>query len=388
LLADQKWLSRPHARPVLTAMVGQIVRQRRDQDLEVLLSVLKAPRVPGDVDAVAILLKGLSKAPPSALAKEDSPQMAELRQLRDSAAAAIVRDARTLLEQDSGAIEARVGAIENLAFGSFNDVRDLLEVLLSPQQPAAIHAAVITTCAEYEAPAVAEVLLEQWDQFAPPERTQATEVLLRREKWVLQLLSYLKKEKVPLTTLDPGHIARLVNYPSAKASKLARSLRGKHIAEDRKKVFDEYRDVALAGGDAANGKLVFEKNCASCHQLGDVGQPIGPNLVSMISRGLESVLFNVLAPSGEVDPRYLEYILVTVDGQVLTGVIAGETSTAVTLRSADNKLTTVLRVDIEDMRNSGKSLMPEGFEKLIDKPAMADLLTYLQKAAATEGASQ
>jgi putative heme-binding domain-containing protein len=106
----------------------------------------------------------------------------------------------------------------------------------------------------------------------------------------------------------------------------------------------------------------------------------------MISRGAESVLFNILAPSSEVDPQYLEYTIVTADGQVLTGVIAGQTATAVTLRSAENKLTTVLRVDIEDMQNFGKSLMPEGFEKLIDKPAMADLLTFLQQAAAKDAA--
>jgi putative heme-binding domain-containing protein len=100
------------------------------------------------------------------------------------------------------------------------------------------------------------------------------------------------------------------------------------------------------------------------------------------------VLFNVLAPNGEVDPRYLEYVLVTSDGQVLTGVIAGQTSTAVTLRNAENKLTTILRVDIDDMQNTGKSLMPEGLEKLIDKRAMADLMSYLQQAAAAEGAGK
>jgi hypothetical protein len=62
-------------------------------------------------------------------------------------------------------------------------------------------------------------------------------------------------------------------------------------------------------------------------------------------------------------------------------MIAGETSTAVTLRGADNKMTTLLRADIEEMRNTGKSLMPEGFEKLIDQRAMADLLAYLEQAA-------
>ena len=71
--------------------------------------------------------------------------------------------------------------------------------------------------------------------------------------------------------------------------------------------------------------------------------------------------------------------MLTTDGQVITGVIAGETSTAVTLRGADNKTTTVLRVDIDEMHNTGKSLMPEGFEKLIDKQSMADLLTFCSK---------
>jgi hypothetical protein len=34
------------------------------------------------------------------------------------------------------------------------------------------------------------------------------------------------------------------------------------------------------------------------------------------------------------------------------------------------------------MHNTGKSLMPEGFEKVIDKQAMADLLAYLRQASA------
>jgi putative heme-binding domain-containing protein len=77
----------------------------------------------------------------------------------------------------------------------------------------------------------------------------------------------------------------------------------------------------------------------------------------------------------------------TRDGQVLTGVIAGETSTAVVLRGADNKSTTILRVDIDELQSTGKSLMPEGFEKLIDKSAMADLLAYLKEVGAAAGAS-
>jgi putative membrane-bound dehydrogenase-like protein len=381
LLRDETWLASSHAQSVITAIVGQIVRQRRDGDLEVLLAALKAPQAAGHPDRVELLLRALSKVPDRALASAASPQVAELQRIKKSAAAKLVRAARELLEQNSGPAEARVAAIQNLGFDTFKNQREVLEELLSPQQPAAIHKAVLETCAGFEAPAVAQMVLAQWEQFAPAERLQATELLLRRAKWALPLLQFMKDNKIALTTLDPGHVARLENYPSAEVSKLARSLRGKQVAQDRKKVFDDYRDAALAAGDAAKGKSVFEKNCSSCHQLGGIGQEIGPNLASMVSRGAESVLFNVIVPNGEVDPRYLEYVLVTADGDVLTGVIAGETSTAVTLRNAENKLTTVLRVDIESLQNTGRSLMPEGLEKLIDKPAMADLLAYLQQAA-------
>jgi putative heme-binding domain-containing protein len=185
--------------------------------------------------------------------------------------------------------------------------------------------------------------------------------------------------------LEPAQVAKLENYPSPKVSQLARALRGQSVSEDRRKVFNEYKDVALASGDPVQGKAIFEKNCATCHQVGSTGQAVGPNLAAMVSRGMESVLFNVLVPNGEVDPRFLEYVALTVDGQVISGVIAGETATAVTLRGADNKTTTILRVDIDELHNTRKSLMPEGFEKNIDKTAMANLLAFLKQAAVPEG---
>jgi hypothetical protein len=37
----------------------------------------------------------------------------------------------------------------------------------------------------------------------------------------------------------------------------------------------------------------------------------------------------------------------------------------------------VLRLDIEELRSTGQSYMPEGLEKQIDVAAMADLLAYL-----------
>ena len=57
---------------------------------------------------------------------------------------------------------------------------------------------------------------------------------------------------------------------------------------------------------------------------------------------------------------------------------AAETATSLTLRRADNATDTVLRIDIEQLKSTGMSLMPEGMEKQLDQQAMADLLEYLR----------
>jgi putative membrane-bound dehydrogenase-like protein len=381
LLADRKWTASPHAKSAVTALVAQIVKQGHEADIDVLVQALTPTANDAKPEFGTALLKAVSGAVRAAAAG-DSPQLAQLVEVQRQAAATLLKDAQHLLERSDAPPDERLAAIENLGLDTFDNQQALLERLLSPQEPAAIHTAVLATCAGYDSPAVAELVLSQWEQFAPTTRLAATELLLRRKLWALALLNHLSQNGVPLTTLDPNHIARLVNYPNKEVNQLARSLRGQGISDDRQQVYKDYHATTTATGDPAQGKLVFEKNCATCHQVGGVGHAVGPSLASMANRGPESLLFNVLVPNGEVDPRFLEYVILTADGQVVTGIIAGETSTAVSLRAADEKTTTVLRVDIDDMHNSSKSLMPEGFERLIDKRAMADLLTYLQQAAA------
>jgi putative membrane-bound dehydrogenase-like protein len=385
VLADHAWLSTPHSQPVIASLVGQIIRQRREQDLAAIVELMKSTDDEGQSKVIGTLVRALGRIPADAQASRDSRKLAELVQLRAAATPKLVSAARRKLNQDGISLDERLTAIQDLALDSFENQRELLQHLISPREPAAIHAAVLAACAEYDDREVAEFVLSNWHQFAPRQRTDATELLLRREVWALQLIDHLQSQNVALTTLDPAHAARLENFPSDTVRTKARSLRGKAVAEDRKQVFADYRETALNSGDASRGKLVFEKNCAVCHNLDAGSQAVGPNLAAMVSRGAESLVFNVLVPNGEVDPRYLEYVVLTADGEVVSGILANESSTAVTIRGADNKNTTVLRVDIDELQNTGKSLMPEGFEKTIDKGAMADLLAYVQQAAAKEG---
>ncbi len=388
LLSDEKWCASESAESIVGAIVGQIARQRRDEDLNILVNLLQSANSGRRSPSTVVLLKALSRLPANVLSG-NSPQLVKLRDVRAAAAKSLVQEARQVLERPNASLEDRAGAVDDLALDKFENQRKLLDGLLSPQEPTAIHAAVLATCGQYDSPAVADLILAHWEQLSPSERLQAADILLRRGPWALAFVKHLAKSGASLNGLDPSHIARLQNYPSPKVRQLARKLRGQSVAKDRQKVFQEYRDGgALAGGDPAQGKLVFEKNCSTCHQVGGIGHQVGPSLATMVSRGTESVLFNVLAPNAEVDPRFIEYVVATESGQVLNGVIAGETSTAVTLRGADEKTTTILRVDIDEIHSTGKSLMPEGFEKVIDKKSMANLLSFLQQAAVSPGAGK
>jgi putative heme-binding domain-containing protein len=157
----------------------------------------------------------------------------------------------------------------------------------------------------------------------------------------------------------------------------AKQLAAKLQLGRRQDVLDAYKTALTLPGDAARGKQHFQKICAACHRLENFGQEIAPNLATVQNRGAEAILLNVLDPNREVNPQYVNYVLITTEGKSITGMIAAETATSVTLKRAENQTDTVLRINIEELRSTGVSLMPEGIEKQLDQQAMADVIAYL-----------
>jgi putative membrane-bound dehydrogenase-like protein len=388
LLGNDKWPTSRSGERVIGAIVGQIARQRKPQDLDVLVDLLKSPEGKLSAASKAALLKALSRLPSDALSGSEPSQLVELRNLQQSAAKKLVAQAEEVLRGSNANTDDRVAAIANLSLDKFDNQQAEFAKLFSQQESPAIRAAVLTACAQYESPNVPKMVLAQWSKLSQAERSQVADLLLRRGAWALALAEYLQKENVRITALEPAQVSKLQNYPDPKVRAIVKKLGGQGMSEDRQKVFKDYHDEALAGGDATQGRAVFEKNCSTCHQVAGIGHAVGPNLSAMVNRGSEAVLYNVIAPNAEVDPRFMEYVVLTSDGQVMSGVIAGETSTAVTLRGPEDKTTTILRVDIDDIHTTGKSLMPEGFEKTIDKKSMANLITFLQQAAGSQGAKK
>jgi putative heme-binding domain-containing protein len=231
---------------------------------------------------------------------------------------------------------------------------------------------------------VADIILSAWSQLTPATREQAAELLCTRETWVLRLLEAIDQGQLRLADISASGVMALSSYPAEAIRKRVAAIRDQSAPADRRQVFDDYRQVLADVGDFQRGATVFALHCANCHQVAGRGHAIGPNLTAMASRGAEALLYNILVPNGEIDPRYASYAVLTNDGRLRSGIIASESASSVTLKGSQDETSTILRVDIDELRSTGVSMMPEGFERLVDKPAMSDLLAYLQSATTNE----
>ncbi len=277
------------------------------------------------------------------------------------------------------AVAERAAAIRLLGYGRSSEIQDAAKKLLQPQQPKEVQLAAITAIGKHGNPYAdpSDLVLAAWPELSPDVRTAALDLLTARKGAVTKLLAAVEAGKVAPSQIDATRAAALKAHPDTaireKANKVLAAAN-----KDRQKVIDEYKSALEAKGDAAKGKAVFAKTCAQCHKLGDAGNDIGANLVAALGNKTPvALLIDVLDPSREVDPRFLQYSLTTLDGRTLVGVVVGETASGVTLKIPDKGEVTVPRADIDRLTAGTKSLMPDGLEQQVPKAEMADLIAYL-----------
>ncbi|MSO24106.1 MAG: c-type cytochrome, partial [Acidobacteria bacterium] len=132
-------------------------------------------------------------------------------------------------------------------------------------------------------------------------------------------------------------------------------------------------------GDVAHGKQAFEKTCAKCHMPQRQRARLGPDLSGISSKTKQELLTAILNPRASIEPRFVNYIVMTKGGRMYDGILANETPGAVTLRgTSEEGAVTLLRRNIAEIRASTISLMPEELEKSLNRQGLADVIAYLQ----------
>ncbi len=121
----------------------------------------------------------------------------------------------------------------------------------------------------------------------------------------------------------------------------------------------ELTEATLAKAKLEQGAELFKKSCATCHKLYGEGKTIGPDLTGSNRGSLDYLLMNIVDPSSVVPKQFTTSVIALDSGRVITGVVIGQTENAVTVQT-DKEQLTIAKEEIEQMKNSGKSLMPDG----------------------------
>jgi putative heme-binding domain-containing protein len=150
---------------------------------------------------------------------------------------------------------------------------------------------------------------------------------------------------------------------------------------NRAQVIGQYAQVAKLKGDAQKGKTLFQTQCAICHRFRNEGAELGPDLGMASTKTLDWLLTGILDPSLVVEARYRAWFVTLKSDQALTGLIGTETSNNIVLRLPGGQDFPILRSDIQAMKPSSQSLMPEGLEAVLPPQAMADLIAWLQSGS-------
>lgn len=120
--------------------------------------------------------------------------------------------------------------------------------------------------------------------------------------------------------------------------------------------------LASTAGNKAEGKVILDKVCITCHKFGEAGKEIGPDLTSIAAtRKRPEIIESLLWPSKVMADQYKPDMVQTKDGDVFVGLVTKENARAITLVTAEHPETPVeiLKSKIQDRQKSSTSTMPE-----------------------------
>jgi quinoprotein glucose dehydrogenase len=185
------------------------------------------------------------------------------------------------------------------------------------------------------------------------------------------------------------------NYPAAARLDLVEAAR-RRAAGDIKSRLAKYEgglaadDAAvlpyldcLEGGDVERGRRIFrertEVSCVRCHRVAGSGGDVGPDLTKLTADPAKTrkyLLESLVAPNKAIAKGFESILILDSNGQSFTGIIKKESDKTVELMTAEGKLISLAKDEIEQ-RRPAKSAMPDDLSKKLTKFDVRDLVEFL-----------
>jgi putative heme-binding domain-containing protein len=227
-------------------------------------------------------------------------------------------------------------------------------------------------------PDIAKQIAEALPKFSDEVQVAAMNLLASRAESTAPLLEAISGMRIEAKKVPQDVVAKIrLNSPDA-ALKIFGAEKKQTTGELQVEI-DRVNKVLNSGsGSPYEGFKVFSMTCAGCHKLFGQGGQIGPDLTAFKRDDLQNMLLNIVHPNAEIREGYVNYILTTKDGRTLTGFLADEDKQAVVIRGIDGANVTIARAEIQEMKPTGFSLMPEGLMQGLEDQQIRDLFAYLR----------
>jgi putative membrane-bound dehydrogenase-like protein len=298
---------------------------------------------------------------------------------RDAALAPLFARAEAALWRSDSAEADRLDAVALLSLVRWERAGRSIVLGLERSIPVAVQVRAVEAIGQGARDEAGRLLVEAWPRLQSPAQTAALKVLLARPALSVELLHAIERGVVPATDLSAADIEALCSHRSTDVATLARRALASVRPKSREEVLATFQPAIDLRGDAVRGREVFEQRCIICHRAGENGVEVGPNMLTVKSRGRDGLLTAIVDPHREVAPAYVAYTVNTKEGATFQALITRDDASGLTLRLMGGIDVTLARSAIAGSSSEGRSLMPEGLESGLTVPAMADLLTYLEE---------
>jgi putative heme-binding domain-containing protein len=206
-------------------------------------------------------------------------------------------------------------------------------------------------------------------------------LLTQRKSWAKPLFAAIGEGRIATNVLNVNQVQRLVAFNdselTAAVNKHWGTIRTTRDPAREQLVAEMRKLIRTTGADPHRGVEVFNRVCGQCHKIHGQGQDVGPDITSNGRASFEQLLSNVFDPSLVIGASYQARTVQAADGRIITGLLVEDSQERVVLKVQGGKLETVARADIDAMKVSELSLMPEGLEKQLQPQEIADLFALL-----------
>ena len=140
-----------------------------------------------------------------------------------------------------------------------------------------------------------------------------------------------------------------------------------------------YLEQNNVGNPKHGGEIFTKAQCASCHRIGSVGASIGPDLTNLTNRfSTREILESIVHPANVISDQYRSKKILTLDGQQFEGMVVRDGPESIVVLDNKGSTTRLNLDDIEEVKETTTSAMPEGLLNNLTMDEIASLFSFMK----------